>query len=117
MSTQCKYQPIRSLGEIPDGVVVNCKWIENWSSTYDKAYKLNGFWYFVWNDELVKYPSAIQCRRIAIAGTNQKAKKDLLLHATEVARSLEQEIKDQLEHIQILEEEIRRLTERGKTNQ
>lgn len=116
MSTQCKYQPIRSLGEIPDGVVVNCKWIENGSSTYDKAYKLNGFWYFVWNDESVKHPNAIQCRRIAISETSQQATKDLLLHAMDTVKSLKQEIKDQLEHIQMLEEEIRELNNKKATN-
>lgn len=117
MSTQCKYQPIRSLGEIPDGVVLNCKWILNGSSTYDKAYKLNGFWYLVWNDEKMKYPNAIQCRRSAIEETNTQIIKDLLLAAVDNELSLRQEIRDQREHIQMLEEEIQKLTERVITNQ
>lgn len=110
MSTQCKYQPIRSIGEIPDGIVLNCKWVENGCSTYDKAYKLNGFWYLVWNDEVVNYPNAIQCRRTAINNTSPQAVKDLLLAAVDNELRLRQEIRDQLEHIQTLEEEIQRLT-------
>jgi hypothetical protein len=117
MSTQCKYQPIRSLGEIPDGVVLNCKWISNGSSTHDKAYKLNGFWYLVWNDEAMRHPNAIQCRRIAIKETNAQITKDMLAAAADNELLLRQEIEDQREHIQILEEEIQKLTERAITNQ
>jgi hypothetical protein len=117
MSTQCKYQPIRSLGEIPDGVVLNCKWISNGSSTYDKAYKLNGFWYLVWNDESMRHPDAIQCRRIAIKETNTKITKDMLIAAADNELLLRQEISDQREHIQMLEEEIQKLIERVIANQ
>jgi hypothetical protein len=117
MSTQCKYQPIRSLGEIPDGVVLNCKWISNGSSTHDRAYKLNGFWYLVWNDEAMRHPNAIQCRRIAIKETNTQIAKDMLAIAADNELLLRQEIGDQREHIQILEEEIQKLTERAITNQ
>ena len=96
--------------------MVNCKWVENGSSTYDKAYKINGVWHLVWNDESVKHPDAIQCRRIAISETSQQTTKDLLLCAMDTMKSLEQEIKDQLEHIQILEEEIRELNNKKATN-
>ena len=117
MSTQCKYQPIRSLGEIPDGVVLNCKWISNGSSTHDKAYKLNGFWYLVWNDEAMRHPNAIQCRRIAIKETNAQITKDMLAIAADNELLLRQEIEDQREHIQILEEEIQKLSESVTANQ
>ena len=109
MSTQCKYQPIRLLEKIPDGVVVNCKWVECGESTYNKAYKLNGFWYLLWNDELVKWPSAIQCRRAAITQIDPHFEGDVLLTAIDNEKRLRQEIKDQCEHIQSLEEEILRL--------
>lgn len=65
----------------------------------------------------MRHPSAIQCRRIAIKETNAQITKDMLAVAADNELLLRQEIEDQREHIQILEEEIQKLSESVTANQ
>lgn len=58
-STQCHYLPLSTVGTIPDGVAVNCKW----ENRYENAYTVEGEWFLVWQDKPMPPPEGIQVRR------------------------------------------------------
>lgn len=58
--TPAVYVPLASVGGIPDGVVVECRW---GSTVYDRAYKKKGQWFLLLGDEPRTEPSAVRVSR------------------------------------------------------
>lgn len=58
-STQCHYLSLETVGSIPEGLSVACRW----GNQYDRAYTANGDWFLVFDDRKMPIPDGVQVRR------------------------------------------------------